>query len=70
MFVAVFTMLMSRRRMLLGLVMLPVGVIVGRLVVMMSGRVMMSSSLTVVLNGWVFGLLWHGLVLLEWFGWK
>jgi hypothetical protein len=58
-FVAVLTMFVSRRRMLFGLLMLPVRMVVGRLMVMMSGSVMMSGCHTVMLRGRVLGLFCH-----------
>jgi hypothetical protein len=65
MLVAVLTMIVSRRRVLLGLVVLTVGMMVGRLQVMMSCRMVMCGGLHVMLDGRVFELLWHGLVLLQ-----
>jgi hypothetical protein len=61
-------MLVSRGRMLLGFLMLPVGVVVGGLQVMMSGSVMVRRSRAVMLCCRVFGWIRHGLVLLERFG--
>jgi hypothetical protein len=43
-FVAVLTVLVSRRRVLLGLLVLPVGMVVGCLQMMMRGSVMVSGS--------------------------
>jgi hypothetical protein len=63
--VAMLTMVVSRCRVLPGLVVLPVGVMVGRLQVVVRGRVMMCSRLIVMLDGWVFGLLCHGCILLQ-----
>jgi hypothetical protein len=63
MFVAMLTMLLSRRRVLLGVLVLPVRVVMGRLQVVMRGRVMMCCGLMVMLDGRMFGLLWHGFVL-------
>ena len=62
--VAVLAVLVSRRRVLLGLLVLPMGVIVGRLQVMVRGGVMVCGGLTVMLDGRVFGVLCYGLVLL------
>src|SRR5262249_23484191 len=61
--VAVFAVLVSRRRVLLGLFVLPVGVMMGRLQMMVCGSVMMCSGLPMVLDGRVFGMLCHGRVL-------
>jgi len=61
-------MLVSRRRVLLGLLVLPVGVMVGRLMMMVCGSMMVCSGLVVVLDGRVFGLVCHGLVFLKGFG--
>jgi hypothetical protein len=66
--VAVLTLLVSRRRVLLGLVVLSVGVMVGRLRVMVCGGVMVCCGLPMVLDGRVFGLRRHGHVLLQGFG--
>jgi hypothetical protein len=60
-------MLVSRRRVLLGLLVLPVGVMVGRLMMMVCGSMMVCSSLFMMLDGRVFGLVCHGLVLLKGF---
>jgi hypothetical protein len=65
---ALLTMLMSRRRVLLGLLVLPVGVMVGRLQVMVCGGVVVCSGLPMMLNGRVFLLLCHGPVLLQGIG--
>jgi hypothetical protein len=67
MFVPVLTMLVSRRRVLLALLVLAVGVMVGRLMMMVCGSVMVRSGLVVMLDGRVIGLVCHGLVLLEGF---
>jgi hypothetical protein len=56
--VAMLRMLVSRSRVLLGLLVLSVGVVVSRLVVMMSGSVMVRGCLMVMLNGRVLGVLW------------
>jgi hypothetical protein len=61
--VGVLAVLVSRRRVLLGLVVLPVGVVVGCLMVVVCGSVMMCGGLPVVLDGRVFGLVCHALVL-------
>jgi hypothetical protein len=61
--VAVFAVLVSRVRVLLGLFMLPVGMMMGRLVVMVCGGVMVRSGLPMVLYGRMLGLLGHGRVL-------
>jgi hypothetical protein len=66
--VTVLTMIVSRRRMLLGLVVLPMGMMMGRLQVMVCGRVMVCGGLTVMLDGRVFLRLCHDLVLLQGFG--
>jgi len=63
MLVAVLTMMVSRCRMLFGFLVLPVGMMVGRLQVMVCGRVMVRGGLMVMLDRRVFGLLCHGLVL-------
>jgi hypothetical protein len=60
---AVFAVLVSRRRVLLGLFVLPVGVMMGCLVVMVCGGVMVCSGLSMMLDGRVFGLLCHTRVL-------
>ena len=62
------TMLVSRGRVLLCLLVLPVGVMVGRLMMMVCGSMMVCSGLVVMLDGRVFGLVCHGLVLLDGFG--
>jgi hypothetical protein len=59
-----FAVLVSRRRVLLGLLVLCVRVMVRCLMVMVCGGVMMCRGLPVVLDRWVFGLLCHRLVLL------
>ena len=66
--VAMLTVVVSRRRVLLGLLVLPVGVMVGRLQVMVRGGVMMCGRLPVMLDGRVFGLLCHGHLLLQGIG--
>jgi hypothetical protein len=58
------TVLVSGCRVSLRLLVLPVGVMVGRLQVMVRGGVMVGSGLPVLLDRQMFGLLWHGLVLL------
>ena len=65
MLVAVLTVFVSRRRVLLGLLMLAMGVVVGRLQVMVRGRVMVCGGLHVILDGRVLALLGHGWVLLQ-----
>jgi hypothetical protein len=62
--VAMLTVLVSRRRVFLGLLVLTVGVMVGCLQVMVRGGVMVCGGLSVMLDRRVFGLLCHGLVLL------
>jgi hypothetical protein len=57
------TVVVSRCRVFLGLVVLPVGVVVGCLQVMVRGGVMVCGGLPVMLDCRVFGLLCHGLVL-------
>jgi hypothetical protein len=64
----VLTMLVSRRRMLLGLIVLPVGVMLSRLQVMVRSGVMVCGGLTVMLDGRVFRWFCHGLALLQGFG--
>jgi hypothetical protein len=61
--VAVLAVLVSRRRVLLGLFVLPVGVMMGCLQMMVCGSVMVCGSLPMVFDGRVFGLLCHGGVL-------
>jgi hypothetical protein len=51
--------------MLPGLVVLPVGVKMGRLQMMVCGGVMVCGGLTVMLDGRVFLWFCHGLVLLQ-----
>jgi hypothetical protein len=63
--VGVLTVVVSRRSVFLALFMLAVVMVVGRLMMMMSRSVMMSGSLTVMLDGRVLGLFCHVLVLLE-----
>jgi hypothetical protein len=63
MFVAMLTVVVSRRCVLLSVLVLPVRVTMGRLQVMMRGRVMMCRGLRVMLDSRMFGLLWHGTVL-------
>lgn len=63
MLVTVFTMLVGRRRVLLGLLVLPVGVVVGRLQVMMCRRLMVCRGLLVMLDSRVCVLLRHDLAL-------
>jgi hypothetical protein len=65
MFVGVLTVVVSRHSMFLALFMLAVVMVVGRLMVMMSRSVMMSGSLTVMLDGRVLRLFCHVPVLLE-----
>jgi hypothetical protein len=67
MLLAMLTMVVSRRRVLLRFLMLPVGMMVGRLQVMVCGRMMVSGSLMMMLNGWVLGLLCHSRGLLQGF---
>ena len=66
--VAMLTMVVSRRGVFLSVLVLPVRVVVGRLQVMMGGRVMMCRGLMVKLDSRMFGLLWHGIVLLSGIG--
>jgi hypothetical protein len=68
MLVPVLTMLVSCRRVLLGLLVLSVGVMVGRLMMMVRGCMMVRSGLVVMLDRRVLGLVCHGLVLREGFG--
>jgi hypothetical protein len=56
-------MVVSRRRMLLGFLVLPVRMMVGRLQMMVCGGVMVRGGVMVMLGGRVFGLLCHGCVL-------
>ena len=65
MLVAVLTVFVSRRGVLLGLLMLTVGVVVSRLQVMVRGRVMVCGGLHVMFDRRVFVLLCHGCVLLQ-----
>ena len=58
--VAMLTVVVSRCRVFLGLVVLPVGVVVGCLQVMVRGGVMVCGGLPVMLDRRVFGLLCHG----------
>jgi hypothetical protein len=60
-------MFVSRRGVLLGLLMLAMSVVVGRLQVMVRGRVMVGGGLHVMLDGRMFVLLCHGCVLLHGF---
>ena len=60
--VAMLTMLVSRRGVLPGLLVLPMRVMVGRLMVMVRGGVVVRGGLMVMLDGRMF-LLCHGLVL-------
>jgi hypothetical protein len=57
--VCVLTMLVSCGRMLLGLIMLAVSMMVGRLKVMVGGRVMAGRGLVMMVNRRVFVLFWH-----------
>jgi hypothetical protein len=68
MLVTVLTMLVSRRGMLLGFLMLPMRVMVGRLQVVVCGGVMVCGGLMVMIHGRVFGLLWHRCCLLRGMG--
>jgi hypothetical protein len=61
--VAVLTVLVSRRRVLLGLFVLPMGVMMGRLQMMVCGSVMVGGGLPMVLDGRMFGLICHGRIL-------
>jgi hypothetical protein len=63
--VTVLTVMVSRRRMLLGLVVLPMRVMMGRLQVMVCGGVMVRGGLMMMLHGRVFLWLCHDLVLLR-----
>jgi hypothetical protein len=59
MLVPMLTVLVSRRRVLLGLLVLPVGVMVGRLMMMVCGSMMVCSGLDVMVDGRVFRLVCH-----------
>jgi hypothetical protein len=61
--VGVLTMLVSCGRMLLGLFMLAVSMMVGRLKVIVGGRLMAGRGLVMMVNRRVFVLFWHGGVL-------
>jgi hypothetical protein len=61
---AVLAVMVGRRRVFPRLFVLTVGVMVGRLQMMMRGGVMMRGGLMVMLDGRVFLRFWHGLVLL------
>jgi hypothetical protein len=63
MLVAVLTVVVSGRCMLLRLLVLPMRVMVSRLQVVVGGRVMVRGGLQVMLDGRVFVLLCHSLVL-------
>jgi hypothetical protein len=63
--VAMLGVVGSRRRMLLGLVVLPVRVMVSRLQVMVRSGVMVCSGQPMMLDGWVLDLLCHVGVLLK-----
>jgi hypothetical protein len=63
MFVALLTVVVSRRRVLLGFLVLPVGVTVGRVQVVVCSRMMMCCGLLVMLDSRMLGLLCHGIVL-------
>jgi hypothetical protein len=63
MLVAMLTMGVSRRRVLLGFLVLPVRVMVGRLQMMVCGRVMVCGGIMVMFDSRMFGLLCHGIVL-------
>ena len=52
-------MLQSRRGVLLGLLMLADSMVMGRLIMMMRGRVMVSGRLKVVLSRWMLRCLCH-----------
>jgi hypothetical protein len=62
--VAMLTVVVSRCRVFLGFLVLPVRVMVGCLQVMVRSGVMVCGGLPVMLDRRVFGLLCHGLVLL------
>ena len=59
MFMPMLTVLVSRGRVFLGLLVLPMGVVVGGLEVVVGGRVMARGGLVVVLHGWVLVLFGH-----------
>jgi hypothetical protein len=61
--VPMFAMLVCGRRVLLGLFMLPVIVVVGRLEMVMGGGVMMGGGQMVMLGGWVLLSFGHDRVL-------
>jgi hypothetical protein len=65
MLVPMLTVLVRCRRVLLGLLVLPMGVMMGRLMMMVCGSMMVCSGLDVMLYGRVFGLVCHGRVLLK-----
>jgi hypothetical protein len=58
--VGVLTMFVSRRRVLLGLLVLAMRVVVGSLEVVVSGRVMAGGGLVMMLHRGVFGVFGHG----------
>jgi hypothetical protein len=58
--VAVLAVRVGRRRVLLGLLVLPVGVMVRRLQVVMGRRVVVRRRRHVMLDGRMLVLLWHG----------
>jgi hypothetical protein len=60
MFVRVLAMFVSRRRMLLGLVMLAMRMMVGSLEVVVSSRMMASGGQVMMLDRGVFGVFGHG----------
>jgi hypothetical protein len=62
--VGVLTMLVSRGRMLLGLLVLAISMMMGRLKVMVGGRVMAGRGLVMMVNRRMFVLFWHGCILL------
>ena len=59
MFVAVLTVRVGRRRVLLGLLVLPVGVVMRRLEVVMGGRMVVGRRHRVMLDGRMLVLFCH-----------
>jgi hypothetical protein len=60
MLVAVLTVRVGRGRVLLGLLVLPVGMVVRRLEVVMGGRMVVRRRHRVMLDGRMLVLFWHG----------
>jgi hypothetical protein len=60
MFVAVLTVRVGRGRVLLGLLVLPVGVVVRRLQVVVGRRMVVGRGHRVMLDGRMLVLFWHG----------